>query len=433
MQVSVETTNGLERKMTVQVPAEQIETEVESRLRDLARKVKMDGFRPGKVPLKVVKRQYDERVRSEVVSEVVERSFQEAVIQEKLRPAGGPKIEPKSINPGQALEYSATFEVYPEIALAALTDVTIDKPVAEVTDGDVDKMIETLRKQRSTWDPVERPSAEGDQVMISFVGTIGGEPFSGGKAENVPLVLGSGDMIPGFEEQLTGVSAGQHAVLKITFPADYGHAEIAGKDAEFAVDVISVSQRQLPDLDDDFARSFGITDGAMDALRAEVRSNMQRELNDKVRAKLKQQVMDALVEKHSIEVPSSLVEQEIDRAIQQALQQQPESMRNIQLPRTVFADGARRRVTLGLLLGEILRANDIKLDADRVRSTLQSVASTYDDPQEVIDAYRKNRSLMSELEGHVLEEQVVDMILGQVKLVDKPVTFDEMTNTDAAK
>jgi trigger factor len=430
MQVSVETTNGLERKMTVQVPAERIEDEVNSRLRDLARRVRLHGFRPGKVPFKVVKQQYHNQVRGEVLSEVMQQSFQEAVIQEKLHPAGGPTIEPVNTQPGEALEYSATFEVYPEIVLAAFDDVSIQRPVAEVTDADVEAMIEKLRKQRTTWDPVERAAADGDQVTISFEGTIDGEPFSGGKAENVPLVLGSASMIPGFEDQLAGAKAGESRTVDVTFPEEYPREEVAGKEARFQVDVVTVSEAKLPEADDEFARTFGIAEGGMDALRKEVRANMERELNDKIRAKLKQQVMDAILEKNELDVPAALVDQEIDRAMEQAKEQQPETMRNMQLPRELFEESAQRRVKLGLLLGEILRANDIKVDTDRVRTTLESLAGTYDNPQEVIDAYRKNRSLMQELEGHVLEEQIVDFVLEQAQVVDQPASFEELANVE---
>lgn len=432
MQVSVETTSGLERRMTVQVPAERIEQEIDSRLRDLARRVRLDGFRPGKVPLKVVKRRYDGQVRNEVVSEVMQRTFQEAVIQEKLHPAGGPKIEPKQMEPGQALEYSATFEVYPEVELASMAEVTIERPVAEVADEDVDQVIERLRKQRTVWNAVERAAVDGDQVVVSFKGRIDGEAFSGGQAENVPVVLGSGDMIPGFEEQLVGAKSGEQRSIAVTFPEDYGSQEVAGKSAVFEVEVASVSEAQLPEVDEEFARSFGVADGSVEAMRKEVRANMERELKDKIRAELKKQVMDALLERNDIAVPTALVEDEIDRAMQQSLQQQPESMRNMQLPRSIFADSARRRVTLGLLLGEILRVNDIKLDAERVRATLEELASTYDQPDQVIAAYRNDRSLMTELEGHVLEEQVVDFMLEQAKVVEKPTTFAALTDASAS-
>ncbi len=432
MQVSVETTGALERRITVQVPAERVEGEVDSRLRDLARRVRMDGFRPGKVPFKVVKRQYDGQVRSEVVGEVMQQTLQEALIQEKLNPAGGPKIEPKNLNPGEALEYSATFEVYPEIELASFDKASIERPVAEVSDEDVDKMIDKLRVQRVTWNAVEREAKEEDQVVINFAGTIDGEAFSGGKAENVPLVLGSGRFIEGFEQQLVGVKAGDHRTVEVDFPEDYSGKDVAGKHASFEVDVISVSEPQLPEVDDDFARGFGVTEGGVEALRRDVRANMERELNDAIRGRLKQQVMDALVELNGIDLPKALVDEEIDRLMKQATEQQPASMQNLNLPRELFQEQAERRVTLGLLIGEVIRKNEIKLDADRVRTTLESFADTYEDPQEVINTYRKNRSLMREIEGHVIEEQVVDFLLDQANVTDKAMSFDELVNADKA-
>jgi len=430
MQVSVETTDGLERKITVQVPAERVEGEITSRLRDLARRVRMDGFRPGKVPFKVVQRQYDGQVRSEVVGDVMQQTLQEALIQEKLNPAGGPKIEPKNLTPGEALEYSATFEVYPEIELAAFGSAAIERPAAEVTDADVDAMLEKLRVQRVTWDTVERAAKEEDQVTISFEGTIDGEPFNGGKADNVPVVLGAGRFIEGFETQLAGAKAGDQRTVEVDFPEDYAGKDVAGKHAVFAVNVITVSEPILPEIDDEFARSFGITDGGIEALRRDVRANMQRELDDAIRSRVKQQVMDALLDLNKIELPKALVEEEIDRLLKQTSEQQPEAMRNLNLPRELFQEQANRRVSLGLLIGEVIRKNEIKLDAERVRTTLENFAETYEDPQEVITTYRKNRSLMREIEGHVIEEQVVDLLLGQAQVTDKAMSFDELVNAE---
>ena len=430
MQVSVETTGGLERKITVQVPAERVEGEITSRLRDLARRVRMDGFRPGKVPFKVVQRQYDGQVRSEVVGDVMQQTLQEALIQEKLNPAGGPTIEPKNLTPGEALEYSATFEVYPEIELASFDSAAIERPVAEVTDADVDAMLEKLRVQRVTWDTVERAAKEEDQVTISFEGTIDGEPFNGGKADNVPVVLGAGRFIEGFETQLVGAKAGDQRTVEVDFPQDYAGKDVAGKHAVFAVNVIAVSEPKLPEIDDEFARSFGITDGGIEALRRDVRANMQRELDDAIRSRVKQQVMDALLDLNKIDLPKALVEEEIDRLLKQTSEQQPEAMRNLNLPRELFQEQANRRVSLGLLIGEVIRKNEIKLDAERVRTTLENFAETYEDPQEVISAYRKNRSLMREIEGHVIEEQVVDLLLGQARVTDKAMSFDELVNAE---
>lgn len=430
MQVSVERTGNLERRLTVQVPAKRVEEEVDSRLRNLARRVKMDGFRPGKVPFKVVKRKYDRQVRTEVVSDLMRQTLQEALHQEDLHPAGGPKIEPKNMEPGQGLEYSATFEVYPEIEPASLEGKTVERPAVEVTEADVDRMLDRLRTQRSTFEPVERAAAEGDQVTIDFEGTIDGEPFSGNTGEKVPVVLGSGSMIEGFEEQLTGVKPGEHRTLEVRFPDDYQGREVAGKTAKFEVTASSVAEPKLPALDADFARSMGVQSGDLEELRAAVRTNMERELEQAVRSRIKQQVMDALLEANDIEVPRALVEEEIDRSIQQATQQRPEQLKNLNIPREVFEEGASRRVKLGLLMGEVMRKNNLQVDADRVRSTLESVASTYENPEQVKEMYVSNPDRRRELEGHVLEEQVIDYLLGQLNVQEKAMSFDELMNPD---
>lgn len=432
MQVSVEQTGSLERKVTVQVPAERVEDEVTNRLRNLARRVRMDGFRPGKVPFKVVKKRYDGQVRGEVLSELVQQTLAEALRQENLQPAGGPRIEPKRMEPGQALEYSAVFEVYPKIELASLENAEIEKPTAEVADADVDKMLDKLRTQRATWNEVDREAREGDQVIVNFEGSIDGEVFSGGKGEQVPIVLGSGSMIEGFEAQLEGAKSGDHRTVEVRFPDDYRAQEVAGKDAKFEVDLIKVSEPVLPELDDDFARAFGVAEGGADALRTEVRGNMERELEQKLRARTKEQVLERLREANDIEVPKALVDEEITRLMAQATGKRPEELKGLNLPREVFEDRARQRVALGLLIGEVIKANELQLDAERVRETLERVASSYEDPEEVKQAYRKNPSLRNDLEAHVMEDQVVELLLGQMKVKEKQMAFDEVMNEGGA-
>lgn len=431
MEVSVEQTGNLERKVTVQVPAERIENEVTNRLRDLARRVRMDGFRPGKVPFKVVQRRYDGQVRGEVVSDVMQQSLMEALQQQNLHPAGGPQIEPKVLEPGKALEFTATFEVYPEIELKPLDDVEVEKPVVEVTEEDVDRMLEKLRTQRVTWKAVEREAREGDQVLANFEGTIDGEAFAGGKGEQVPVVLGSGSMIEGFEEQLTGAKAGEHRTIEVKFPDDYRAKEVAGKQAKFEVDVTQVSEPELPELNDDFAKAFGITEGGIEALRKDVRANMERELEQKIQSIVKDRVLEKLLETNPVETPKALVDEEINRLAAQMTGKRPEELRGLNIPREIFEDQARRRVALGLLIGEVIRTNEITVDPERVRSTLERVASSYEDPQEVIETYRKNPSLRNELESHVLEAQVVDLLLGQMKVQEKPASFDDIMGDGA--
>jgi len=426
MEVSVEQTGNLERRVTVQVPADRIETEVTNRLRDLARRVRMDGFRPGKVPFKVVQRRYDGQVRGEVVSDVMQQSLVEALEQQNLRPAGGPQIEPKALERGKALEFTATFEVYPEIKLNPLADVAVEKPVAEVTDADVDRMLEKLRTQRVTWKAVEREAREGDQIIANFEGSIDGEAFAGGKGEQVPVVLGSGSMIEGFEEQLMGAKAGEHRTLDVHFPDDYRAKEVAGKEAKFEVDVTQISEPELPALDDDFAKAFGVSEGGVEALRAEVRGNMERELEQKVQSVLKERVLEKLLDANPVDTPKALVDEEITRLAAQMTGKRPEEIKGLNLPREVFEEQAHRRVALGLLIGEVIRTNEIKIDPERVRSTLERVASSYEDPQEVVDKYRKTPSLRNELEGHVLESQVVESLLQQMKVEETPTSFEEI-------
>ncbi|MCK4950978.1 MAG: trigger factor, partial [Gammaproteobacteria bacterium] len=309
MQVSVETTSGLERKLTVQVPAERIENEVASRLKSLAGRVKIDGFRPGKVPLSVVKKRYDGQVRQEVVGEILQSTFQEAITQENLRPAGGPQIDTVDSAPGQGLEYCATFEVYPEIQLNDLGKVSFEKLVASVEEKDVDQMFERLRQQRANWEPVERAAKEKDQVVIDFEGSIDGKVFDGGKGSKIELVLGSKTMIEGFEDQLLEAGTGEHRTLNVKFPDEYHNQDLAGKDATFEVDVISVSEPALPEVDDEFAKSFGVDKG-LDAFRDEVQKTMEKELDQAIKAKVKTAVMDALLEANKPDVPKALVEDE---------------------------------------------------------------------------------------------------------------------------
>jgi trigger factor len=413
--------------MTVQVPAERIEDEVTNRLRNLAGRVKMDGFRPGKAPFKAVQRRYDGQVRQEVIGDVVQSTLQEALLQEKLRPAAWPKIEPKNAEPGEAFEYYATFEVYPEIELAPLSNITIERPKAEVTDEDIDKLIEKLRLQRVTWSPVEREAKEEDQVVLNFKGMVDGEAFQGGEANDVPLVLGSKSMIEGFEDQLIGVKAGEHRTLNVKFPDGYASKELAGKDAVFEVDVTSVNEAVLPEVDDDFVKSFEI-EGTVEDLRNEIRDNMQRELDQAISANVKQQVMDALVSENKVEMPKALVEDEIDRIMQQIMSQQSASQENLNLPRHLFEEQAEKRVALGLLIAEVAQAENITVDPQRVKSTLDKIASTYEHPEEVLKAYRENTQMMSSVEALVLEEQVVDALLDQCTVNDKPATFDELVN-----
>ena len=314
MQVSVETTEGLERRLSVEVPAERIDSEVQQRLKKMAGSVRLDGFRPGKVPMKVVQNRFGEQIRHEVIGEVLQSSFYEAISQEKLRPAGRPEIEPTSMEPGKSLAYTAVFEVYPELTLAGMEQIKIERPVTGIEATDIDRMIETLRKQRTTWKAVERPAQDGDQLVMDFEGTIDGEGFQGNKAEGARLVLGSGRFIPGFEEGMLGAAPGEERTLDLQFPEDYPAKEVAGKPVQFKVRLTAVEEPRLPEVNEEFAKSFGVADGDLESLREQVRENMQRELDQTIKNTVKNQVMDGLIGANPIEIPKALITEEIGRA-----------------------------------------------------------------------------------------------------------------------
>ncbi len=427
MQVSVESGEGLERKLTIQVPAETIDKEVDSRLNSMRSRVKVDGFRPGKVPLKVVKQQYGQAVLQEVMGEVMQNTLRDAVVQESLNPAGNPTIEPVKMEPGQPLEYVATFEVYPEIALADVSKLEVERKTAEVTDEDIEKMIETLQNQRTTYDTVERASQDGDQMVVNFTGSIDGEEFEGGKAESVPVVIGSNSMIPGFEEQLIGKSAGDEFKLEVTFPEDYHAENLKGKPAVFETKVISVAEPKAPELDEEFAKSFGVESGSIDQLRSDIRENMERELRNKLTESLKKNVMDKLLEANQILVPKALVDHECEN-LQKQMAESGGLQAGMSLPKELFEGEATRRVSLGLLISEVIKTSELKPDADRVNARIEDLAQTYEDPAEVIQHYAKNPQLRQGIEALVLEEMVVDWIVDQAKVTDAPSNFQELMN-----
>lgn len=424
MQVSLESTSNIERVMTVHVPAERIENEVQTRLESLKQRVRLNGFRPGKVPLKVVKQQYGASVYQEVLGEVLQSSYEEAIKQEELKPAGGPSIEPVNMTAGQQLEYKATFEVYPEVALQDLSEVEITRTDAEIQSADVDKMIENLRTQRQTWEVVERDAQDGDQIVVDFEGFLGDEAFDGGQAEDMPIVLGQGQMIPGFEDALRGLKAGDETSFEVNFPDDYQSEKLAGQPARFDVKVKAVNEGKLPELDEAFCKQFGIEGGSVEKLRADVEANMQRELKQTLKTLLKNQAMDALVEKHEVEMPKSLLADEIGRLKQQGTQASGQQ----DMPDELFTEEASRRVKLGLIVGQIIKDKDISLDSERVDATLEDLASSYEVPDQVKQYYRNNPEQMSMVEAMVLEEQVVDWVVEQAKVAAETKGFDELMN-----
>lgn len=427
MQVSIETTGELQRRLTVEVPAEEVEGEVENRLRSLAQSVRIDGFRPGKVPLKVVAQRYGSKVRDEVTDEVVQRCLGDALRQENLRPAGGAKIESREVTPGASLRFTAVLEIFPELALAPLEGITLERPEAQVTDADVDELLEVLRRQRRSWEPVERASRDGDRVVIDYRATVDGAPMPGGSGDSVPAELGSGRLLDAFEERLQGLKAGDQAEFDVTYPDDHPKAEAAGKTVHYAVTVRSVSESHLPALDEDFARGFGVSEGGVESLRSEVRTNMERELARAVRGRLKNQVMDTLLAHNTVTVPDGLVREEAERLRAQAAEAggQPSA------PDGDVEAGARRRVALGLIIAELVRINSIVVDPVRVRGTVEEIAASYENPEEVVQWYYGNRDLLGGVESMVLEDQVVDWVAERAQVRAVPATFRELTQPES--
>jgi trigger factor len=430
MQVSIESSEGLERRMRVELPAERVNESVEKRLKELARSVKLDGFRPGKVPVSVVRKRFSDQVRQEVFGDLFKSTYVDALSQEKLTPVGDPVIEMAEDAPEEAMTYIAVFEVMPEVELPDLSGTTIRRPVASVTDDDLENMIDKLRKQRTTWNEMEREARDGDQILISFKGFIDGEAFDGGSAEEVPLIIGSGAMIDGFEAGLIGSKAGDKRTLELQFPEDYRVETRAGKEAVFEVEVSRVSEPVLPELDEEFAHAFGVDEGSVEALYQEVRSNMERELEDKIRSDLKQQVMDALLEANKLEVPKVLVKQEAETLQRQARENmvQSDQTSSIDLPLDLFQEQAQRRVVLGLVIQEVIRQNDIQLDEEQVRERVERFARSYEDPQEVIDYYYADKKQLTPIENIVLEDQVVDWVLEKAPVEEVESDFDRMMN-----
>jgi len=431
MQVSVENTSTLERRMTVQVPEDRVKGEVDKRLVDLRRTVRIPGFRPGKVPGKVVAQRFGRQVREEVVGELLQSSFFEALQQENLNPAGAPRIEPGDLGAGNGIEFTAVFDVYPEIDLPVPESLSVAQPVAEVTDDDLERMLETLRKQRRTWEAVERAAAFGDQVVADFRGTVDGEELEQGKGDEVPIEIGSGRMIPGFEDGLIGASAGDERNMDLSFPEDYHAKDLAGKAVSFWVKVHRIEEAKLPELDDEFAEGFGVSEGGIEGLKTEVRGNMERELTDALRNTTKTRVMDAMLEASDFEVPQALVDEESNRGVERRkmeLAQYGVDTSNLPLDPALFAEESKRRVSLGLLLGEVIKRNRIEVDTSKVRERIETVASTYEDPEEVIAWYYSQRERLSEIESAVLEDQVMEWILGQATVTEEASSFDALLN-----
>ncbi|EJF1756552.1 trigger factor [Vibrio cholerae] len=433
MQVTVETLEGLQRRLNITVPAANIEDAVAAELRNIAKNRRFDGFRKGKVPMKMVAKMYGKAVRQDVLGEVMQRHFIEAIVKEKINPAGAPTFAPVEIGEGKDLVFTATFEVYPEVELKGLENIAVEKPVAEVTDADVAEMLETLRKQQATWKEVDEAAESGKRVSIDFVGSIDGVEFEGGKAENFPLEMGAGRMIPGFEDGIVGKTKGMEFVIDVTFPEDYHAENLKGKAAKFAIKVNKVEARELPELNDEFVARFGVAEGGVDALKAEVRKNMERELKQAIKARIKEQAIEGLVKENEIQVPSALIDQEINVLRQQAAQRFGGNVEAAaQLPRELFEEQAKRRVVVGLLLGEVIRTHELKADEEKVKALITEMATAYEDPSEVVSYYEQNQQLMNNMRNVALEEQAVDAIIAKAKVTEKAISFSELMNPVAA-
>lgn len=436
MQVSIETISELERRMTVGVPAAVVESAVMARLQEAAGNVRLNGFRKGKIPLNVIKSRYGKGVRQEVVGDVMSRTYYQAIADQNLKPAGQPRIEPRSIAEGKDLEYVALFEVFPEVALGDFKELKVEKMVSQVEDENIDKMIETLRQQRQTWETVTRQSKNKDRLNIDYVGTMNGEEFAGGSAKGANLVLGSQRMIEGFEKGLTKKKAGDDVVLDLVFPEDYQNKDLAGKPVKFEIKINSVSAPVLPELNDEFFAVFGIEEGGLDAFRKEVAANMERELKNASKAKVKSRLMEQLLEQNKIALPKSLVQGEINALRQQALQQFGGGKQSIDpslLPDELFVEQAQKRIALGLILGEVIKSRGLKADPALVKSTIEDIASTYETPEQVVRWYYSNKEQLASVESSVLEDQAFEAILAEAKVKEKRVSYDDAIKPDTAK
>lgn len=431
MQVSVESIGSLARRMQVQVPAERVSEEIAARLKTLSRTARLKGFRPGKAPLTVIQRQFGPQVRREVIGDLLQSSFAEAVTQQRLAPAGDPRIEPQSLDEGQDLKYVATFEVFPEIRLAPVEDLEIERPGAEVTEADVDAMIERLRKQQTRYQAAGRAAAAGDRITVDFEGTIGGEPFTGGKAEGVGFVLGEGKMLPEFESGLAGAAAGEERTIELDFPADYRAQDLAGKHAVFAVRVTGVEEPVLPALDEEFCKTFGVNEGGVAKLREEVAGNMRRELEQTLHNRAKSATLEKLLQANPVELPNALVEAQV-RDMQVDAMRRAGIKDAAQAPSPQpFIEPARRRAALGLLLAELIKREKLVADPARVERRLEEMTGGYGDPEALKRTYRQNADAMRQIEGLALEDQAVEWILARAKVREVGSTFKELMNFSA--
>jgi trigger factor len=427
MQVSMTATGGLERRLEVAVPAQAVSSEIETRLKQLARTARLKGFRPGKAPLLVVRKQFGAQVRAEVVSDLMRTSFAEAVSKEQLTPAAGPRIEPIAMDPGADLKYAAVFEVMPDVKVAPFEAIQVQRPAAQVTEADVDAMIESMRRQRPDFAVVERPAKTTDRVTVDYDGTVSGEPFEGGQGRDVPFVIGAGQVLPEFDAAATEASAGDTRQITITYPESHGSKLLAGKTAQFALTVKKVEEQTLPAVDEAFCRAYGVEEGGLETLRTEVRASMEREMNSVIRGRVRSQVMEALYRNNPLEVPKALVE-DATQQLQRDAGRRAGAREASQLPpREQFIEPARQRVALGMVMGEIVRSLSLTLDRSRLQARLDDLVASFPNPEETRRQYLSNQDAMRQIESAVLEDQAIDAIVEKASVTEQPSTFRELT------
>ncbi len=431
MQVSVESISKLERRMQVQVPAERVTQEIDARLKNLSRTARLNGFRPGKAPIKVIRQQFGPQVHREVIGELLQSSFAEAVTEKQLSPAGSPRIEPQTMDEGQDLKYVATFEVFPEVALQPLDTLELERVTADVTESDIDAMILRLRKQQMKYSPSSRVANTGDKVTIDFVGTIDGAEFAGGKGENIAIVLGEGRMLPELEQGLVGAAAAEHRDIDVNFPADYRATELAGKRATFSTQIKTVEEPTLPELDEEFCKAFGVAEGGIPKLREDVAANMRRELEQNLRNRNKTAVMEKLYQANPLDVPNALLESQIRDMQVEAMRRAGAKDVSQAPPREPLVEPARRRVALGLLFNDVIRRENLVVDPRRADARLDEMVGAYGDAAALKRAYQQNPDAMRQVESLALEDQVVDWILEHAKVRERVSTFKELMNFEA--